>query len=48
MTNDEYETVIGKLVLAKLYLTHHHYDDIDALIVKLEAEYMERRRNFEL
>ena len=48
MTNDEYETVIGKLVLAKLYLTHHHYADIDALIEKLETEYMERRQNYEL
>ena len=48
MTNDEYETVIGKLVLAKLYLTHNHYADIDALIVELETEYMERRHNFEL
>lgn len=48
MTNDEYETVIGKLVLTKLYLTHNHRADVDALIEKLESEYMERRQNFEL
>lgn len=48
MTNDEYETVIGKLVLAKLYLTHHYYADVDAIIQKLETEYMERRKKNEL
>lgn len=48
MTNDEYETVIGKLVLIKLYLTHYHHDDVDVLIEKLVTEYMERRQDFEL
>lgn len=48
MTNDEYETVIGKLTLAKIYLTHNHHNDIDALITKLETEYMERRQSYEL
>ena len=48
MANDDYEIVIGKLVLAKLNLTHHHHADVDALIEKLRTEYMERRKNSEL
>lgn len=48
MTSDEYETVVGKLVLAKLHLTHHHHADVDALIEKLMVEYMERRGRNEL
>ena len=44
MTNDEYETVIGKLVLVKLYLTPRHHGDVDALIEKLETEYVNRRQ----
>ena len=48
MTNDEYETVIGKLVILKLFLTESHRNAIDEVIEKLETEYLERRNNPEL
>lgn len=48
MTNDEYETVIGRLVILKLFLTQHHREDVDAIIEKLETEYLERRSNNKL
>ena len=47
MTNDEYETVIGKLVILKLFLTPCLREDVDALIEKLRTEYMERRQSNE-
>ena len=48
MTNDEYETAIGKLVILKLFLTQHHKDEVDGLIEALESEYLERRQSFQL
>lgn len=48
MTNDEYETVIGKLVILKLFLTQPHRAEVDVLIEALELEYLERRRKSEL
>lgn len=48
MTHDEYEIVIGKLVLVKLYLTRPHKDKIDELIEDLETEYLERRTRKEV
>ena len=46
MTNDEYETVIGKLVILKLFLTQPHKGEVDAIIEKLETEYLERRQSY--
>ena len=48
MTNYEYETVIGKLVILKLFLTQPHRGKVDVLIEALESEYLERRRKSEL
>ena len=48
MTNEDYETVIGKLVLTRLFLTHHHHGNIDELIEELVTEYLERRNRNEL
>ena len=48
MTNDEYETAIGKLVILKLFLTQPHRDEIDGVIEGLETEYLERRGKNEL
>ena len=48
MTNDEYETVIGKLVILKLFLTAPHRDAVDEVIEGLETEYLERRGRNEL
>lgn len=42
MTNDEYETAIGKLFLLKLFLTANHKGAVDGLIEELETEYIER------
>ena len=48
MTNDEYETAIGKLVILKLFLTEPHRNAIDEVIEGLETEYLERRNKNEL
>ena len=48
MTNDEYETAIGKLMLLKLFLTRPHRDSVDELIEGLEQEYLTRLGNKEL
>jgi len=48
MRIEEYEIVIGKLVLAKEYLTQNHYQMIDDVIETLSAEYTERRTSGEL
>lgn len=48
MTNDEYETAIGKLVLLKQFLTVTHHEAADAMIEGLVDEYLERRNNNEL
>ena len=48
MTNDEYETAIGKLVILKLFLTKQHRDAIDEVIEGLETEYLDRRNKNEL
>lgn len=48
MTNDEYETAIGKLMILKLFLTKPHRDTIDGVIEELEAEYLKRRGKNEL
>lgn len=48
MTNDEYETAIGKLVILKLFLTAPHRDAVDEVIEGLETEYIERRNRNEL
>ena len=40
MTSDEYEIVIGKLMIVKLYMTKNHRDNIDAVIEALENEYL--------
>lgn len=48
MTNDEYETAIGKLVILKLFLTQPIRDEVDVLIEALETEYLERRGRNEL
>lgn len=43
MAHDEYETVIGKLVLLKLYLVQPFRDKVDELIEEIEQDYIERR-----
>lgn len=48
MTNDEYETAIGKLVILKLFLTAPHRSAVDELIEGLETEYIDRRNKNEL
>ena len=48
MTNEEYKTVIGRLVILKLFLTQPHRGEVDGLIEALESEYLERRRKSEL
>lgn len=48
MTSEEYEIVMGKLVIVKLFLLKKHRDDIDAIMENLETEYLERRSNNEL
>ena len=48
MTNDEYETVIGKLVILKLFLTKPHRHAVDEVIEGLKSEYLERRGRNEL
>ena len=40
MTNDEYETAIGKLVILKMYLTQPHKDAVDEVIEGLETAYL--------
>lgn len=48
MQHDEYETVIGKLVLTKLYMVGSHRATIDAVIEEIESEYIERRNRNEI
>lgn len=48
MRIEEYEIVIGKLVLAKEFLTLNHYKMIDEVIETLAAEYTDRRTSGEL
>ena len=43
MSTDDYEIVLGKLVLLKLYLLKPHRDSIDILIEELEEEYLQRK-----
>lgn len=42
MQVDEYEYVIGKLVLIKLFLTQPHRGAVDEVIEGLEEEYLKR------
>lgn len=48
MRIEEYELVIGKLVLLKSFTTQSHYEAIDELIEVFTSEYVERRTNGEL
>lgn len=48
MRVEEYELAIGKLVLLKQFLTHNHYENIDAMIETLIDEYLERKNRGEL
>lgn len=43
MSKEEYEIVLGKLVLIKLYLLKRDRDYIDRLIEKLEEDYILKR-----
>ena len=48
MGREEYELVIGKLVLAKQHMTQNHYKAIDDVIEQLIDEYVERNTRNEL
>lgn len=48
MSAEDYEIVIGKLVILKLFLTQPHRDNVDIIIEGLETEYLERRTKNEL
>ena len=40
MRQDEYETVLGKLVILKLYLLKPLRDKVDGLIEEIEQDYL--------
>lgn len=48
MKNDDYEIILGKLVILKLFLTEKYRNAIDGVMEELEAEYLVRRNNKEL
>lgn len=48
MGSDEFEIVIGKLIIAKQFMTHAYYESIDAIVEDLVQDYLELRNNNEL